>query len=63
MSEPCQACEGRGWIAVEVPHYETVTRDMATDAQDMDLEGEQVVFGSDYEQQPCQECNSTGIKP
>lgn len=60
MSEPCKACGGRGVVEVEVPHYETVTREMAMDAQDLSLEGSQVVFGSDLEHQPCQECDATG---
>lgn len=57
----CIACGGRGWNAVEVPHMERVTREMALDAGDSDLEGSEVVFGSDYEQQPCQNCNGTGF--
>lgn len=63
MSESCQICEGRGWIAIEVPHMETVSHEMAMDAQDMSLEGTQVFWGSDWEQQQCQECNGTGLKP
>ena len=37
MNEPadkCQGCGGTGRMFWEEPHYERVTRDMATDAQD-----------------------------
>lgn len=56
----CSQCEGYGFIYYKVPHYETVTRDMAIDACDRSLEGEQVQWGEDEVQEPCENCNGTG---
>jgi len=52
----CVVCGDEGFIYREVPHYETVTRDMALDAQDPDIEGSQVVFGSEQIKEPCPSC-------
>ncbi len=56
-------CGDCGYVMVEVPHYETVTHEMAMDAQDMSLEGSQVVFGSEEVKEPCIYCNAAQSRP
>jgi hypothetical protein len=52
----CGYCGDTGFITTQVPHYETVTMDMAIDAGDRNLCGEQVQFGFDEIQEPCPNC-------
>lgn len=56
----CPACGGSGIVQWEEPNYETVTRDMATDAGDRQLEGQQIQFGTIQCQDQCPECKGTG---
>lgn len=56
IKDSCPCCGGRGYIYYQVPRYETITRDMASDACDMELEGQQVSCGYDEVEEPCPEC-------
>lgn len=56
----CNHCKGFGIIYYSVPHYETVTRDMASDACDASLEGQEVYCGEQEVEERCEFCNGIG---
>lgn len=58
--EPCKACDGQGYHIEEYPEYQYVTHDMASDACDMSLEGQEIEWGSTQVQVSCDNCNGSG---
>jgi len=56
----CEACNGTGVMYWMEPHYEYVTRDMATDACDPQLEGQEIQWGEEECHGECPDCKGTG---
>ena len=56
----CPICHGQGATCYEQPVSMTITMDMAIDAGDRSLAGQQTSWGSEQVEEPCQYCNSTG---
>lgn len=52
----CKNCED-GYILVEINHVEYVSRDMAYDAGDPQLEGMQIDTGTEYDYDICDCCD------
>ncbi len=56
----CQICGGSGSVFYSVPTYRTATRDMAIDACDRSLEGQEIQWDDEEVEEPCQACNGIG---
>ena len=50
-AEPCERCDGKG----ELPMF--VTRDMAIDAGDIEMQGQEIATAA------CHTCLGTGVQP
>lgn len=62
-TEPCETCGGSGRVFWEEPHYEYVTKDMATDAGEPQLVGQQIQWGTDQCEGVCPDCNGERSQP
>ena len=57
----CPYCEGQGYHAQPQTIYQRVTKEMASDAGDLTLEGYPVYAGENFEQTQCDHCEGSGL--